>query len=165
MNPLNKLLVQAKIRGVVALILKQYPRDFIADEPRRVVRIARSHEEVGIEALLHYSELQEAEVTDLGLDAFAAPEVEGVGEVAIFGTGFLVFAIGGVEEAFGPGVAVEEVEGAELGEEGITGRGGVGGVPDKGVDPSAVGGNPGDCAVEGAFEVGDYGGGVDEVSL
>ena len=68
-----------------------------------------------------------------------APHFEGVGEEGVFGGGFFVFAVKGVEEAFGPGVAVVPVEGAGLREIWI-GAGGcrVGDVAHKGVDPGFV---------------------------
>ncbi len=156
MDALDILGIGAKVRDVVDFVLEQDAGDFVADEVGRLVRVGALEQEIVAQRALHHRQHQVAARLHVGIAGRFAPHLHRVREQSVLGRGFLVLAVGGVEEAFGPGVAVEPVERAREGEVLVVGDG-VAGVADEGVDPVFVCGDP------RGVEVADDGGGVDEV--
>ena len=156
MDALDILRVGAEIRDVVDFVLEQDARDLVGDEIGGLVGVGAFEEEVIVERTFHDREHQVAARFHAGVAGGLAPHFHGVREEGVLGCGFLIFAVAGVEEAFGPRVAVEPVEGAGEGEVGII-RDGVAGVADERVDPVLVRGEP------GGVEVADDGGSVNKV--
>ena len=156
MDAVDEFRVGAEVGGVVDLVLEQDARDLVADELGRVVGVAGLEQKVVAQGALQHGEHEAAAGLERGVAAGAPPQLQRVGEEGIFAGGFLVLAVGAVEEPFGPRVPVVPVEGARHGEVAVLGRG-VSAVADEGVDPVFVRRDP------AGVQVTDYGRGVDEV--
>ena len=155
-DALNVVVRGAEVGRVVDFILEQDARVLVGQEVGRLVGVGGAEEKVGVEGAALDGEHEGAARLRGGVAGDEAPESEGVAEEGVFRGGFLVLAVAAVEEALGPRVSVVPVEAARDGEVWVV-RGWVAGVPDEGVDPVLVGGQP------GWIEVGDDAGGVDEV--
>jgi len=119
MDPMDILLIESKVRCMVDFILKQDPGYFILDEGLGLNSVLVVEKEVGVETALHDAEHEEGTAFHCSVTGDEPPEPLRVGVVVVFGGGFLVFAVTGFEDTFGPGVAMPPVEAAGDGEVGV----------------------------------------------
>ena len=146
----------AEVGRVVDFVLEQDAGHLVRDEAAGLVDVARFEQEVAPQGAPEHGQHQVPTRFHGAVAAGVAPQFDRVGQVRVFGGGFFVFAVGAVEEAFGPRVPVVPVEGAGHGEVRVA-RGRVGAVADEGVDPVFVG------LVPRSVEISDDGRRVDEV--
>jgi len=133
--------------------------DFVGDEVAWLVLIPGRHQEVLVERVREDTEHQVPARFHARVPCALAPHLQRVREHGVFAGALFVFAVGGLEKPFRPGVAVVPVKGTGEGEERI-GRGGVASIPYQGVDPGFVRA----CGEPAGIEVGDYGSGMDKVA-
>ena len=116
MNPLDVLDVVAKVRRVIRFILEEDTDGFVADEFGRLDAVVVGHEVVVLEAPGLDGQHEVSARFHARVASGFPPHFDGVARHAVFAAGFLVFAVGTLEKAVGPGVAVVPIEHPREGE-------------------------------------------------
>ena len=97
-------------------------RCLIGNEIGRLVGIVRSHEEVIIDGPGQDSEHEITSRFEALVACHLAPHLQSVCEMGVLGATLFIFTIGGLEQAFGEGMAMIPVEHAGEREEGVVSR-------------------------------------------
>lgn len=110
MDALDILCVGTKVRSVVNLILKENPRNLVANEIIRLHSVIARVQEVLGDRTGDNRELKVSSGLKIGIADCFTPHLQAVRETSVLGTAFLVFAISRFEEALGPRMTIVPVE-------------------------------------------------------
>lgn len=142
MDALDILYVGTKVRSVMDLILKENPRNFVANEILRLHSVIARIQEVLGDRTGDNRELKVSSGLKIGIADCFTPHLQAVCETSVFGTAFLIFAIGRFEEALGPRMAIVPIESSGDWEVRVFAAC-IGGITNHRVDVVLVAGKPG----------------------